>query len=118
VEYNCTRGRCEILITESAVTNLVIFVMIGNFSSQWKARAGLVYQGRYFKTFKEPRNRFQEIVFDSLYVASAGRYGNLIPSRFLPPMNVLKFQLWQNKKPENDETRGHTRAQVPHATPF
>jgi hypothetical protein len=41
--------------------------------------------------FKEPRNRFHGIDFTSLR-SLAGRYDNPIPTRFLAPMIVLKFQ--------------------------
>ncbi len=47
----------------------------------------------HFWTFKEPRNRFQGI--DSASLCSlAGRHDNPIPTRFLAPIVVLKFQHW------------------------
>jgi hypothetical protein len=47
-------------------------------------------QRRYFFTFKEPRNRFQGV--DSASLCSlAGRYDNLIPTRFLAPIDYSKI---------------------------
>jgi hypothetical protein len=47
---------------------------------------------RIFKLLKEPRNRFQVINSASLS-SRAGRYDNPIPTRFLAPIDCLKFQL-------------------------
>jgi hypothetical protein len=44
-----------------------------------------------FLTLKEPRNRFQGIKSASL-CSLAGRYDNPIPTRFLAPIDCLKFQ--------------------------
>ncbi len=46
----------------------------------------------YFETFMEPRNRFQGMNSSSL-CSLAGRYDNPIPTRFLAPIDCLKFQL-------------------------
>ncbi len=47
-------------------------------------------QRRYFKTFKEPRNRSQGI--DSLSLSSqAGWYDNHIPTLFLAPIDFSKI---------------------------
>ncbi len=47
---------------------------------------------RIFKllSFKEPKNRYQEINSASLY-GLAGRYENPIPTRFLAPIDCLKI---------------------------
>jgi hypothetical protein len=45
---------------------------------------------RHFKTFKEPRNRFQELDPASL-CSLAGRQDNLIPARFLAPIDCYKI---------------------------
>jgi hypothetical protein len=59
----------------------------------------------YFKTFMEPRNRFQGI--DSASLCSlAGRYDNPIPTRFLAPTDCLKipalnsdfWEIWLSSK--------------------
>jgi hypothetical protein len=68
-------------------------------------------QSLYFKTFMEPRNRFQGMNSASL-CSLAGRYDNPIPTRFLAPtdtyrlaesiprnlflgsLNVYKYGLW------------------------
>jgi hypothetical protein len=43
-------------------------------------------QSRYFKTFNEPRNRFQFQGIDSASLCSlAGRYDKPIPTRLLAP---------------------------------
>ncbi len=48
-------------------------------------------QSPNFKTFKEPKNRFQGI--NSASVCSlAGRYNNPIPTRFLAPIDCFKIQ--------------------------
>jgi hypothetical protein len=43
----------------------------------------------------EPRNRFQGMNSASL-CSLAGRYDNPIPTRFLVPIDCLKFQLWSS----------------------
>jgi hypothetical protein len=44
----------------------------------------------FFKTFKEPKNRFQGI--DSARLCSlAGQYDNPIPTLFLAPIDCLKI---------------------------
>jgi hypothetical protein len=49
-----------------------------------------ILQRRYLLTFKEPMNRFQGI--DSVSQCSmAGRYGKLIPTRILAPINCYKI---------------------------
>jgi hypothetical protein len=48
------------------------------------------HQSPYFKTFMEPRNRFQGINSASL-CSLAGRYFNPIPTRFLAPIDCLKI---------------------------
>ncbi len=50
----------------------------------------LTVQRRYFKTFKDPRNRLPEINFASL-CSLAGRYDNSIPTRFLAPIDCSKI---------------------------
>ncbi len=62
------------------------------FNSKFLAKTGAIditaAQRRYFKTFKEPRNRFQRI--DSASLCSlAGLYDNPIPTRFLGPFLFL-----------------------------
>ncbi len=47
-------------------------------------------QDGIFKTFMEPRNRFQGINSASL-CSLAGRYDNPIPTRFLAPIDCLKI---------------------------
>ncbi len=47
-------------------------------------------QSPNFKTFKEPKNRFQGINSASL-CSLAGRYDNPIPTRFLAPIDCLKI---------------------------
>ncbi len=44
-----------------------------------------------FLTLKEPRNRLQGINSSSL-CSPAGQYDNSIPTRFLAPVDCLKFQ--------------------------
>jgi hypothetical protein len=44
----------------------------------------------YFQTFMESRNRFQGVNSASL-CSLAGRYDNLIPTRFLAPIDCLKI---------------------------
>ncbi len=46
---------------------------------------------RYFKTFKEPRNRFQWFHFAGL-CSLAGRYDNSFPTRFLTPIDCSTIQ--------------------------
>jgi hypothetical protein len=53
-------------------------------SSATKGRDG------FFKTFKEPRNRFQGIDSASL-CSPAGRYDNPIPTRFLASIDCSKI---------------------------
>jgi hypothetical protein len=45
---------------------------------------------RHFKTFKEPRNRFQGLDPASL-CSLAGRQDNIIPTRFLAPIDCYKI---------------------------
>ncbi len=47
-------------------------------------------QGRYFKTFKEPRNRLQGIASASLWRLTS-RYDNPIPAWFLAPIDCSKI---------------------------
>jgi hypothetical protein len=54
---------------------------------------GVVVQAHhcwYFKTFKEPRNRFPGINFAGL-CSLAGRYDDPIPTRFLVPIDFSKI---------------------------
>ncbi len=55
-----------------------------------RERAGIFKQSPNFKTFKEPKNRFQGT--NSVRLCSlAGRYDNSIPTRFLAPTDCLKI---------------------------
>jgi hypothetical protein len=56
----------------------------------------------YFKTFKEPRNRFQGI--DSAKLCSLmGRYDNPIPTRFLAPIGCSKIPALGSFTKEKDK---------------
>ncbi len=57
------------------------------------------YQSSNFKTFEEPKNRFQGINFPSLFIL-AGRYDNPILTRFLATIDCFKnySTVWGNNR--------------------
>ncbi len=61
----------------------LIFSLLVTWYQNWTTRW-------YFKTYKEPRNRFQGIDFASL-CNPASRYDNPIPTRFLVPIDCSKI---------------------------
>jgi hypothetical protein len=54
----------------------------------------------YFKTFRDPRNRFQGVDNASLF-RLAGRFDNYIPTRFLAPIDCYKIPALAESFPWN-----------------
>ncbi len=65
---------------------------------------GLLYRparARIFKLLRSPRIDSKEPILPGL-CSLAGRYDNPIPTRFLVPIDCLKFQHWLNRLAESE----------------